>query len=204
MSISSIPERELAPAERAVLERLLDVDARARPRPPGLAPHTVPRLGTVSPWSSKATDIAHVCGLGACGIERGRSWGLEAATALAHRSRSRALAAPLFDPMTETLLFNADEAQRLFETHARGALITSCSAAIPAARSRVNEAQGLAHSSGASSYLADASARGSAAIPTDVELMMFAQANSEHCRHKIFNADWRRRRRRAARHRCSR
>src|SRR6185295_11896983 len=88
-------ERELAPAERAVLERLLDVDARARPEPPGRRLYTVPRLGTVSPWSSKATDIAHVCGLGAVRrIERGRSWGLEAAAAVAPGSLV-VLAAPL-------------------------------------------------------------------------------------------------------------
>ena len=70
-------ERDLAPAEREVLERLLDVVARARPEPHGLRLYTVPRLGTVSPWSSKATDIAHVCGLAAVRrIERGRSWGI--------------------------------------------------------------------------------------------------------------------------------
>ena len=184
-------ERELAPAEREVLERLLDVDARARPEPPGLRLYTVPRLGTVSPWSSKATDIAHVCGLAAVRrIERGRSWGIEAANALPKDSLA-ALAAPLFDPMTETLLYNADEAQRLFEAHPRGALEHIVLGRDPrGALSRVNEAQGLALSDGEIAYLADVFAR-LGRDPTDVEVMMFAQANSEHCRHKIFNADWR-------------
>ena len=170
-------DRELAPAERAVLERLLDVDARARPEPPGLRLYTVPRLGTVSPWSSKATDIAHVCGLGAVRrIERGRSWGLEAAAALAPGSLA-VLATPLFDPMTETLLLHAEEAQRLFEAHPRGALKHVVLGRDPrGALSRVNEAQGLALSDGEIAYLADVFAR-LGRDPTDVEVMMFAQAN---------------------------
>ena len=91
-----------------MLERLLDVDARARGRSRrACACFTVPRFGTISPWSSKATDIAHVCGLDAVRrIERGMSWCLEAAAALAPESLA-ALAAPLFDRMTETLLFDA-------------------------------------------------------------------------------------------------
>jgi phosphoribosylformylglycinamidine synthase len=184
-------ERVLTPAEREVLERLLDVDARAKPEPHGHRLYTVPRLGTVSPWSSKATDIAHVCGLAAVRrIERGKCWGIEAAAKLAPGSLA-ALAAPLFDPMTETLLDNADEARRLFEAHPRGTLNHIVLGRDPrGALSRVNEAQGLALSEGEIAYLADVFAR-LGRDPTDVEVMMFAQANSEHCRHKIFNADWR-------------
>src|SRR5262245_26707399 len=115
-------ERELAPAERTVLERLLDFDHAAPPEAPGELLLTVPRPGTVSPWSSKATDIAHVCGLAAVRrIERGKAWRIDAGAPLA-RGELAALAAPLFDPMTEALLFDADEAGRLFESHARGAL----------------------------------------------------------------------------------
>jgi phosphoribosylformylglycinamidine synthase len=183
--------RELAPGELAVLERLLDFDAGAMPQPPGTPLLTVPRPGTVSPWSSKATDIAHVCGLDAVRrIERGRSWRIDAGEALP-RERLAALASPLFDPMTETLMLDAGEAGRLFETHARGALRRIVLGSDPEdALARVNAEMGLALSAGEIAYLADVFAR-IGRDPTDVEVMMFAQANSEHCRHKIFNADWR-------------
>jgi phosphoribosylformylglycinamidine synthase len=184
--------RELAPAERAVLERLLDFDPRERPKAEagisGLV--TLPRIGTISPWSSKATDIAHVCGLAAVRrIERGRSWRIGAERPLAPATLA-ALATPLFDPMTETAVTEAAEAQRLFETHPRGALAHVALGTDPrAALARVNESLGLALSEGEIAYLADVFAR-LGRDPTDVELMMFAQANSEHCRHKIFNAEW--------------
>ncbi len=183
--------RALAPGELAVLERLLDVDASAKPQRPGTPLLTVPRPGTVSPWSSKATDIAHVCGLDAVRrIERGKSWRIDAGEALS-RERLAALAAPLFDPMTEALMFDAGEAGRLFETHARGALRRIVLGSDPeGALARVNGEMGLALSAGEIAYLAEVFAR-IGRDPTDVEVMMFAQANSEHCRHKIFNADWR-------------
>ena len=151
----------------------------------------MPRPGTVSPWSSKATDIAHVCGLDAVRrIERGKAWRLESSAALAEAALV-ALASPLFDPMTEALMLEAVEAERLFETHPRGALgHVALGNDARAALSSVNEAQGLALSEGEIAYLADVFAR-LGRDPTDVEVMMFAQANSEHCRHKIFNADWR-------------
>ena len=102
-----------------------------------------------------------------------------------------ALAAPLFDPMTEALMLDAGEASRLFETHPRGALGHIELGADPeAALARVNASQGLALSAGEIAYLAEVFAR-LGRDPTDVEVMMFAQANSEHCRHKIFNAEWR-------------
>ncbi len=183
--------RELAPVELAVLERLLDAGPGAQSGRDGASLYTVPRFGTVSPWSSKATDIARVCGLDAVRrIERGRAWVIEAGAPLA-RDALAALAAPLFDPMTETLMLDAGEARRLFEAHPRGALAHVGLGADPqAALARVNAAQGLALSDGEIAYLADVFAR-LGRDPTDVEVMMFAQANSEHCRHKIFNAEWR-------------
>jgi len=183
--------REPAPGELAVLERLLDFDAAAASQQPGTLLLTVPRPGTVSPWSSKATDIAHVCGLDAVRrIERGKSWRIDAGEALS-RERLAALAAPLFDPMTEVLMLDADDAGRLFEIHARGALRQVVLGSDPeGALARVNAELGLALSAGEIAYLADVFAR-IGRDPTDVEVMMFAQANSEHCRHKIFNADWR-------------
>ena len=183
--------RELAPGELETLERLLDVDPAAPPEASGQLLLTVPRPGTVSPWSSKATDIAHVCGLAAVRrIERGKAWRIDAASPLP-REALASLAQALFDPMTEALLFEREDARRLFETHARGALGHVALGASPrAALARVNEAQGLALSDDEIAYLADVFAR-LGRDPTDVEVMMFAQANSEHCRHKIFNAAWR-------------
>jgi phosphoribosylformylglycinamidine synthase len=184
-------ERELEPAELAILEQLLDFDRGAPPEASGQLLLTVPRPGTVSPWSSKATDIAHVCGLAAVRrIERGKSWRIDAGVPLAP-AKLAALGASLFDPMTEALLLDAAEAPRLFGSHPRGALAHVALGADPrAALARVNESQGLALSDGEIAYLADVFAR-LGRDPTDVEVMMFAQANSEHCRHKIFNADWR-------------
>ena len=183
--------RELAPAEHAVLERLLDAGGRATSGQRGANLFTVPRFGTVSPWASKATDIAHVCGLTAVRrIERGKAWHVDAGEALTPDALT-ALAAPLFDPMTEALMLDAGEASRLFETHPRGALGHIELGADPeAALARVNASQGLALSAGEIAYLAEVFAR-LGRDPTDVEVMMFAQANSEHCRHKIFNAEWR-------------
>ncbi len=184
-------DRALEPDERRVLERLLDFDAGAAPQPPGEALLTVPRPGTVSPWSSKATDIAHVCGLPAVRrIERGRSWRVDAGAQLS-RQRLSALAVPLFDPMTEALMHTDDEAASLFESQAMRPLGRIALGGDPsAALARANSQMGLALSDGEVAYLADVFRR-LGRDPTDVEVMMFAQANSEHCRHKIFNADWR-------------
>jgi phosphoribosylformylglycinamidine synthase len=181
-------ERALTPAESAVLERLLDFDARAAPESDGaLQLFTVPRPGTISPWSSKATDIARVCGLTVIRrIERGKAWRIGTDRALPVEAR-----AVLFDPMTESLMTRTDEAGRLFATHERGPLGRIVLGQQPAkALARANAALGLALSDGEIAYLADVFAR-LGRDPTDVEVMMFAQANSEHCRHKIFNADWR-------------
>jgi phosphoribosylformylglycinamidine synthase len=185
-------ERTLTPAEKTVLERLLDFDPQAQLRESGgELVLTVPRPGTISPWSSKATDIARVCGLAAVRrIERGKTWRIEADRTLTPASVAE-LAAPLFDPMTESLMTDASEAERLFAMHERGMLGYIALGTEPrAALARANAALGLAMSDDEIAYLADVFAR-LGRDPTDVEVMMFAQANSEHCRHKIFNADWR-------------
>ena len=169
--------------ERVLLERLLRYGEPAPAEPPrGALFLAVPRLGTISPWSSKATDIARNCGLAeVLRLERGIAYTLEI-DAAAERT---ALAALLHDRMTETVLDSLDDAQQLFrhvaprplERVARGAL------------REANQRLGLALSEDEIDYLAaafDALGRD----PTDAELTMFAQANSEHCRHKIFNADW--------------
>jgi phosphoribosylformylglycinamidine synthase len=150
----------------------------------------VPRPGTISPWSSKATDIAHVCGLARIRrIERGIAYHLDMDGELTD-AEWLALAAPLYDRMTEVPMLSSADASRLFASHDPRPL-----GHIPLAThgrkalQRANVDMGLALSGDEIDYLVDAYAR-LGRDPTDVEIMMFAQANSEHCRHKIFNADW--------------
>ena len=169
-------ERELAAAERKVLERLLDDGTAMLEGARGTSLLVVPRLGTLSPWSSKATDIAHNCGLTAVRrIERG--------TVFFVGSDKPAIAALLHDRMTQTVLRSFDEAQKLFEHVPPRPLQT-----VRDIR-QANRALGLALSEDEIEYL-ESAFRKLGREPTDAELTMFAQANSEHCRHKIFNADW--------------
>lgn len=150
----------------------------------------VPRLGTQSPWSSKATDIAHNCGLQAVSrIERGIDYRVGFTTIPDEESLS-ALAALLHDRMTETVLADASDAAKLFAQHDPAPLgsvdiLNGGREALATA----NQALGLALADDEIDYLVDAFNE-LGRNPSDVELMMFAQANSEHCRHKIFNADW--------------
>ncbi len=161
----------------------------------------IPRLGTISPWASKATDIAHNCGMQHVHrIERGVGYtvvlkggilgtGIGAPKKLAENEVA-AVAALLHDRMTETVLRNADEAQRLFdELEGRPLETVDVIGQGRDALVRANLELGLAMSVDEIDYLHDAFTKAQR-NPTDVELMMFAQANSEHCRHKIFNADW--------------
>jgi phosphoribosylformylglycinamidine synthase len=171
-------------AGQDALASLLDYGEPAPPAPEGRRFWTVPRLGTVSPWSSKATDIARVCGLGwVRRIERGIAW-----TVVGDLDDGDALASALHDRMTESFLASIEEAAALFEHPRPGALRT-----VPlgergrGALVEANGSLGLALSDDEIDYLAEHFAA-LGRDPTDVELMMFAQANSEHCRHKIFNA----------------
>ena len=184
-------ERTLTVDEAAVLDSLLRYGpASASATPTGTLLLTLPRMGTVSPWSSKATDIAHVCGLAAVRrIERGIAYYLRAARPLAEADLV-ATGSLLHDRMTQDLATDATAAAALFAHDAprpiaRIALSKQGRSALDAA----NASLGLALSDDEIDYLADAFDRLDR-DPTDVELMMFAQANSEHCRHKIFNADW--------------
>ncbi len=179
-------EAETAPdgEERRVLERLLDYGA------PLQGDHSraalflvVPRLGTISPWSSKATDIARNCGLTRIRrIERGIAYYVSPGAPQSAGSRSR-IAPLLHDRMTESVLATLDEAQELFRHVAPRPLGRVPLAQLEDANTRL----GLALSEDEIAYLRDAY-RGLGRDPTDAELTMFAQANSEHCRHKIFNA----------------
>ncbi len=150
----------------------------------------VPRPGTISPWSSKATDIARACGLDAVArIERGIEYLINARGPL-DPADLRALGAPLFDRMTESLLFHSEEVARLFDHHEPAPLgrVPVIGAGRPALE-QANRDLGLALSADEIDYLVDCFTE-LGRDPSDAELMMFAQANSEHCRHKIFNADW--------------
>lgn len=151
---------------------------------------TVPRLGTISPWSSKATDIAHACGLDTIErIERGICYGLQFKMN-PDETNLVGLSEHLFDRMTEMLIESDDQASMLFEKHAPLPLATvPLLKEGPDALVQANNELGLALSTDEIEYLY-ANYVDLQRDPTDAELMMFAQANSEHCRHKIFRADW--------------
>ncbi|MEW5893491.1 MAG: phosphoribosylformylglycinamidine synthase [Pseudomonadota bacterium] len=179
----------LAPDDLAFLSDLLQAEAH---QPEPVAILVTPRLGTVSPWSSKASDIARNCGLAAVKrIERGIAYRLYWNGNRVPDNASLHLALScLHDRMTESVLFDEREAARLFEHVAPQPLASvDLLAGGKAALERANADWGLALSPDEIDYLVENFTR-AGRNPTDVELMMFAQANSEHCRHKIFNAGW--------------
>ncbi|WP_445004940.1 phosphoribosylformylglycinamidine synthase [Halomonas mongoliensis] len=194
-------EGELSAEALAVLEQLLDYGSHLQgshlqgsdiegARAEGQLFLVVPRIGTQSPWSSKATDIAHSCGLkGVRRLERGIAYRVKLKGMLSEKV-FEAIRATLHDRMTETVLADASDAARLFAHHEPAPLgsvdiLEGGREALVAA----NVALGLALAEDEIDYLV-AAFGDLGRNPTDVELMMFAQANSEHCRHKIFNADW--------------
>ncbi|MDO9292898.1 MAG: phosphoribosylformylglycinamidine synthase, partial [Hydrogenophaga sp.] len=155
----------------------------------------MPRLGTVSPWASKATDIAHNCGLALHRVERlvefriGLKSGLLGKASLS-AEQLRAVADVLHDRMTEAVTTERGQAEALFtELHPAPMEHVDVLAGGRAALEKANVAWGLALADDEIDYLVNAF-NGLNRNPTDVELMMFAQANSEHCRHKIFNAQF--------------
>ena len=185
--------RDLTPNERQVVEALLTYGPRSTGPDDAAGPVSlivIPRPGTISPWSSKATDIAHVCGLDAIErIERGIAFRVRASKALTEDDL-RSIAPLLHDRMTEAAVFSFEEATQLFAHEAPRPLSTvALLAEGRKALETANRDLGLALSEDEIDYLV-ASFNKLGRDPTDVELMMFAQANSEHCRHKIFNADW--------------
>ncbi|WP_193161280.1 phosphoribosylformylglycinamidine synthase [Microbulbifer hainanensis] len=176
--------------EQALLERLLQYGpTEEKHQPEGALLLVVPRPGTISPWSSKATDIAHNAGLTQIHrLERGVAYyisGVELTDA-----EQAALSAQLHDRMVESVFTEFDQAEQLFREEAPRPL--GSVNLLDGGREALEEANvtlGLALAQDEIDYLLT-SFQELERNPTDVELMMFAQANSEHCRHKIFNASW--------------
>ncbi len=188
-----------APLDAAALDRLQALLTYGDPyagATDGELVVVMPRLGTVSPWASKATDIAHNCGLPVHRVERVTEFRLTlkggllgGAKPLADAER-RAVAALLHDRMTERVAFEREAARHLFDPQPAPPLAhVDVLAYGREALLEANATFGLALSDDEVDYLVDAFTR-LGRNPSDVELMMFAQANSEHCRHKIFNADF--------------
>ena len=186
----------LTSAEQQVLERLLTYGPKSNEneaeKPVGDLMLVVPRFGTISPWSTKATDIARHCGLAKVKrLERGVAWHFTRADGKPLTATEREALVPLIhDRMVENVLFDFGQAAKLFSeatpTPLRVVdLVRGGRAALEAA----NRDWGLALSPEEIDYLFENFSR-LKRNPTDVELVMFAQANSEHCRHKVFNADW--------------
>ncbi len=177
------PERGAQP-DSAALRRILQAEPQPQPLSDGAVSRFVlPRLGTISPWASKATELLHGAGLPVRRVERGTridlaGWPQDAAA-------QAALSKRLHDPMTQSLLADRDTAAALFVAPARGALERVPLHELASANARL----GLALADDEIDYLRERYAE-LGRDPSDVELMMFAQANSEHCRHKIFNASW--------------
>lgn len=174
-------------ADHTSLQSLLTYDTPYTGTRKGTVFLVVPRPGTISPWSSKATDIAHNCGLTAVRrIERGTVYYIEGGTTL-DRTKVSAL---LHDRMTESVLDSVEAAEALFaEAAPKPLVIIDVLGKGAAALASANTDFGMALAADEIDYLVDAYKK-LGRNPTDAELMMFAQVNSEHCRHKIFNAQW--------------
>lgn len=182
--------RELTKAEEERLASLLTYGDAAEDVRADLAFMVVPRLGTISPWASKATDIVKNCGIeGVLRVERGTVYSLALKAPLTEEEAAQA-AGVLHDRMTESVVARDFSAENLFvELEGRPMATVALVEEGRPALERANVEMGLALSPDEIDYLTDAFTK-IGRNPTDVELMMFAQANSEHCRHKIFNARW--------------
>lgn len=182
---------ELNPQELEKLEKLLTYGPTIQEHEPqGLLLLVTPRPGTISPWSSKATDIAHNCGLRSIKrLERGTAYYVETETPLTE-AQVVTLKALLHDRMMEVVFAELTDAQQLFSV-AEPAPMSQVDVLAGGRRAleEANVSLGLALAEDEIDYLVESFTK-LGRNPNDIELMMFAQANSEHCRHKIFNADW--------------
>ena len=186
-------ESELTTAETEKLEVILSYGPTLEQATPSNAAHyrlVVPRPGTISPWSSKATDIIHICGLtGVHRVERGIAYYFDIQGDLSAAEQALVDRA-IVDRMVEAVLDSNADAERLFiEEPARPLNTVPVLTAGREALVHANAELGLALAEDEIDYLLEAFIDLDR-DPTDVELMMFAQANSEHCRHKTFRASW--------------
>lgn len=179
----------LSSDEDKVLARLLEYGPSVPVQEPaGRLFLVLPRFGTISPWSSKATDIAHNCGLAKIErIERGIAYYVSGEFG---EAEAELIAAQLHDRMTQQVLGDLGQAAKLFQ-HSSPRPLTAVDVlgGGRAALERANVDLGLALAEDEIDYLVKSFGE-LGRNPHDIELMMFAQANSEHCRHKIFNASW--------------
>ncbi|WP_428977364.1 phosphoribosylformylglycinamidine synthase [Thalassotalea euphylliae] len=176
--------------ESEVLAKLLTYGPTIEEHEPnGTLLLVTPRPGTISPWSSKATDIAHNCGLDkVIRLERGIAYYINGETLTVEQEKL--LNNLLHDRMMESIFAEFNDAQALFAQAEPGEF--SSVDVLSGGRDalvKANTSLGLALADDEITYLADNFAK-LGRNPHDIELYMFAQANSEHCRHKIFNADW--------------
>ncbi len=183
-------QNEISQADKEVLLKLLSYGSVVDSIEPltGETYWAVPRPGTISPWSSKATEIAQRCGLSIERLERGIEYTISSSD-VSDKNKRQAMLALLHDRMTQTVV-NDIEQLDLFAHYPPQPLSTV--AIIEQGRDALVQANsdlGMALSDDEISYLTDSFIELDR-NPSDVELMMFAQANSEHCRHKIFNASW--------------
>ncbi|MCW8972833.1 MAG: phosphoribosylformylglycinamidine synthase [Gammaproteobacteria bacterium] len=185
-------ERTLDESEQATLERLLTYGPAAQSEEPqGQLLLVIPRIGTFSPWASKATDIAHNCGLQKIHrLERGTAYYLRRGDGELSEHELKLAAALLHDRMIEQVLESTGEAEGLFLTQEPAPMRqVDILGGGKGELERANGEWGLALADDEIDYLVE-NFTALGRNPSDAELMMFAQANSEHCRHKIFNADW--------------
>ncbi|MDP2761247.1 MAG: phosphoribosylformylglycinamidine synthase [Sideroxyarcus sp.] len=193
---SALKGKVLSQSQSKLLEKVLG-QCRAAGEPVDAKKHqrllVVPRLGTISPWSTKATDIAQHCGLSeVTRIERGVVYYLSTGSGKPLSKAERATVLPLLhDRMTETVLDGIEGAAEKIFQHGKPQPLATVNILKGGSKAleKANREMGLALSADEIDYLVE-NFQKLKRNPTDVELMMFAQANSEHCRHKIFNADW--------------
>ena len=185
----ALGSRPLTERERIVLDALLTYGMPAGPPAGDFELVVIPRVGTISPWASKATEIAKICGLPLQRLERGRAYRFRLGGRLRDADTEKLLPL-LHDRMTESVVTDpAGEASLFARSSPKPLTTVDVLGGGAPALATCNRALGLALSDGEIDYLAERFAA-MGRNPTDVELMMFAQANSEHCRHKVFNADW--------------
>ena len=178
--------------EQSILEKLLTYGPKMQGHEPsGLLRVVAPRPGTLSPWSSKATDIARICGLSKLErVERAIAFWIDLSGASLTPAQQRLLDGPLHDRMTQ-VVFDSQEAMDLLFRHEQPKPFATIPMSVGGRDALVdaNQSLGLALADDEIDYLA-LNFQKLGRDPHDIELMMFAQANSEHCRHKIFNASW--------------